>query len=80
MRISKRVLGRFVSVDLETPRSLRLLLDDLGIEVKRMHEEDGDTYYDRELLANRGDHRSYQGIAREIHARTDRPLSNIDAR
>ena len=46
------------------------MLDDVGIEVKRLEENDGDIVYGLELLANRGDHHCYMGIAREISGRT----------
>ena len=67
MKISADVLRRFVSTP-EDGRELRLLLDDVGIEVKR-HDTAADTFT-VELLANRGDHHSYLGLAREISGRT----------
>lgn len=50
---------------------LRHLLDDIGLEVKgvEVHPERG-VIYTIETLANRGDHLSVVGIAREISART----------
>ncbi len=45
------------------------LLDDVGIEVKRTEAADGDTCATLELLANRGDHRCYVGVARELVGR-----------
>lgn len=47
--------------------AIRHLLDDVGIEVKRV-EDDGAALA-LELLANRGDHRAYLGIARELYGR-----------
>lgn len=78
MRISKNTLGRFVSIDGENGQSLRELLDSVGIEVKRLFSEEDDIFYDLELLANRGDHRCYEGIAREIHGRTGGGVATID--
>ncbi len=46
---------------------LRRLLDDLGIEVKRLDHAGNMTV---ELLANRGDHHGHHGLAREVAART----------
>ncbi len=73
MKIHRAVLARFVDLPpeiVDSPRGLRDLLDDLGIEVKRL---DGDVLT-LELLANRGDHHAYLGIARELAARLDTPL------
>lgn len=74
MRVSKNALNRFIAVDDLTPEFLRQLLDSIGIEVKRISVDSGDAFYDLELLANRGDHRCYAGLAREIHACSGRPL------
>ena len=45
-----------------------MLLDDIGIEVKR-HDVERDAFT-VELLANRGDHHCYVGLAREVNGRT----------
>lgn len=79
MRIARGILERFVSLD-ETQLTLSRLLDDLGIEVKRVHREGDETYCDLELLANRGDHRCYEGIAREVHARTGSPFHHMETK
>ncbi len=72
MKIAQNVLRRFVDVPAD-PRQLRMLLDDLGLEVKRFDPgasgPQGATYT-LELLANRGDHHGYHGLAREIAGRT----------
>ena len=65
MNLSLNVLKRHIDIQ-QTPVELRHLLDDIGIEVKRLEENDGDIVYGLELLANRGDHHCYMGIAREI--------------
>ncbi len=70
MKIGRSILTRFV--DVPHGRALRTLLDDVGIEVKRM-SSDGESLT-VELLANRGDHYAYEGIAREIAARTGNEL------
>ena len=68
MRISAKHLRQYCSEPLPSgPHSLRELLDDVGIEVKRV-EDDGAAYA-VELLANRGDHRCYAGVAREVVGR-----------
>ena len=66
MKISIPVLRRFTDLP-DTELAVRDLLDDVGVEVKRADGAGGLTV---ELLANRGDHYAYDGIAREISART----------
>ncbi|MGC6510489.1 MAG: phenylalanine--tRNA ligase beta subunit-related protein [Myxococcota bacterium] len=73
MNISKNVLSQYISLS-HDPIELRHLLDDVGIEVKRVRQESNDIIFGLELLANRGDHYCYQGIAREIHGRTGASL------
>lgn len=48
----------------------RELLDDVGVEVKTSETNDLGTVFNLELLANRGDHYCYGGIAREVGGRT----------
>ncbi|HEV7242098.1 MAG TPA: phenylalanine--tRNA ligase subunit beta [Thermoanaerobaculia bacterium] len=48
----------------------RELLDEVGIEVKSVETSDVGTVFNCELLANRGDHYCYQGVAREVRGRT----------
>jgi len=67
VKISAGVLAHYIALP-ENPRDLRTLLDDLGIEVKRHDAETG--MLTLELLANRGDHHCYTGLAREIAGRT----------
>ena len=70
MNISRHVLQRYIQLP-ESDRELRALLDDIGIEVKRVNQtETGDSVFGLELLANRGDHYCYAGIARAISGRT----------
>jgi phenylalanyl-tRNA synthetase beta chain len=67
MKISAEILRRFVDLP-DSGRDIRDLLDDVGIEVKK-HDPDTDNF-SVELLANRGDHHCYIGLAREISGRT----------
>ncbi|HYC91864.1 MAG TPA: phenylalanine--tRNA ligase subunit beta [Thermoanaerobaculia bacterium] len=48
----------------------RELLDEVGIEVKTVDISSLGTVFNCELLANRGDHYSYEGVAREVRGRT----------
>ena len=54
----------------ERPHAARELLDDVGIEVKTSETTSLGTVFNCELLANRGDHYCYAGIAREASGRT----------
>ncbi len=70
MNISLNVLRRHIHWN-KSAVELRHLLDDIGIEVKRLEQAEGDdVVFGLELLANRGDHHCYMGIAREISGRT----------
>lgn len=75
MKISANVLRRFCPGTPAEPKAVRKLLDDLGIEVKRLELHGGDARLTLELLANRGDHHCYAGVAREIAARTRTALN-----
>jgi len=61
-------------VAMPEPREARELLDDVGLEVKSADTTDLGTVFNVEILANRGDHYCYQGLAREVHGRTGSPL------
>lgn len=54
----------------EAPAEARELLDEVGIEVKSLDTTDVGTVVNCELLANRGDHYCYHGVAREVRGRT----------
>jgi phenylalanyl-tRNA synthetase beta chain len=58
----------------ESPREVRELLDDVGIEVKTAETTALGTVFNVELLANRGDHYAYDGLARELSGRIRKPL------
>jgi phenylalanyl-tRNA synthetase beta chain len=77
MRILVDHLRRYIDLPAGT-REVRALLDDVGIEVKRVHETAHGTVFTVELLANRGDHYCYAGIAREVSGRTGAPLKLPD--
>ena len=70
MKISANVLKRFCAGTPAEPKALRRLLDDLGVEVKRLDVQGADALLTLELLANRGDHHCYAGVARETNALT----------
>ena len=74
MKIAANLLRRWTALP-EDDHTLRHLLDDLGLEVKRAerHPTAG-TIFTLELLANRGDHHCYAGVAREITGRTGAAL------
>jgi phenylalanyl-tRNA synthetase beta chain len=55
-------------------REARELLDDVGIEVKSVDATKVGTVFNCELLANRGDHYCYEGVAREVSGRTGERL------
>ena len=80
MKISANVLRRFCSGVPTEPKALRKLLDDLGVEVKRLDVQGSDALLTLELLANRGDHHCYAGVAREVAARTKTALELPSAR
>jgi phenylalanyl-tRNA synthetase beta chain len=80
MKISANVLRRFCSATPTDAKALRKLLDDVGVEVKRLEQHPGDALLTLELLANRGDHHCYAGVAREIAARTKSACSLPPAR
>jgi phenylalanyl-tRNA synthetase beta chain len=76
MKLSHNVLNGFIPTP-TSPADLRALLDDIGIEVKRMEpSDDHGTIFSVELLANRGDHHGYVGVATEIAGRTGDTLTH----
>jgi phenylalanyl-tRNA synthetase beta chain len=75
VKLRRSVLSRYIDTPAE-PRALRDLFDDLGLEVKRLDVlPDRDLALTLELLANRGDHHCYAGIARELLGRTGAPVA-----
>jgi len=69
MHIRKSVLSRYTDLP-DSAHDTRVLLDEVGLEVKRVTEHGDDLHISLELLANRGDHHCYEGLAREITGRT----------
>ena len=74
MKLSQNLLTRYIAGLPSDPRVLRNLLDDTGLEVKRVEKTTSDVIFTLELLANRGDHHCYAGIARELSGRTGAPI------
>lgn len=70
MKISIKTLSNYIELSHESLDQLRDMFEDVGLEVKRTEENQDDTLFTLELLANRGDHYSYLGIVQEIHGRT----------
>jgi phenylalanyl-tRNA synthetase beta chain len=68
MKVALDVLRRWVDLPDKTA-AVRTLFDECGLEVKRIEPGAGGPVFVLELLANRGDHRCYEGIARELHGR-----------
>ena len=69
MRISLNHLKQYYNKLPGDIQKLRDMFDELGLEVKRIHEVASDTIFTLELLANRGDHMSYWGVATELAGR-----------
>ena len=69
MKILLEHLKTFIDLP-ERMHDARELLDDVGIEVKTAETSSLGTVFNVELLANRGDHYCYAGIAREVSGRT----------
>lgn len=59
--------------------TVRRALDESGLEVKSMEQTGSDCHFSLEFLANRGDHRSYTGIATELAARLALTLTPLPA-
>lgn len=77
MLVSLRCLANYINELDPFDDNLVGLFEDLGLEVKRIQRQPDDVIYTLELLANRGDLRSYVGIARELNARTSWPLAPL---
>ena len=69
MKIDIHSLRHYVALP-QDDNAIRDLMDDIGLEVKKSEQTDEGPVFTLELLANRGDHRCYVGVAREIHGRT----------
>ena len=73
MHTSLAVISRYTVLP-ECSRAARRLLDEVGIEVKRIDHSLPGVPITVELLANRGDHYCVTGLAREVHGRTGKGL------
>jgi phenylalanyl-tRNA synthetase beta chain len=72
MKLHNAMLERFIDLEGRATTEIRRILDDLGLEVKGIEGEaqgSQQTIYTIETLANRGDHLSALGVARELSAR-----------
>lgn len=70
MKISINSLKQMISGLPNDTNALQNLFDDVGLEVKHV-EQGSDLVFTLELLANRGDHHCYTGVARELYARLE---------
>lgn len=78
MKMTSRGLRSFLPSLPEDAKVLRNALDESGIEVKNLNvSPDDGIEVTLEFLANRGDHRCYYGVARELSARLALPLSEL---
>jgi phenylalanyl-tRNA synthetase beta chain len=69
VKLSRHHLAQYITLPDDT-REVRALLDDVGVEVKRVEGPADDPVFAVELLANRGDHYCYLGVATEVAGRT----------
>lgn len=69
MKLQLELLEKFVDLPTKDTAALRDTLNDLGLEVKDTSDEAGGVIFTIETLANRGDHLSAIGVAREFAAR-----------
>ncbi|GAB2590824.1 phenylalanine--tRNA ligase subunit beta [Spirosoma areae] len=88
MKISINCLRNYINLP-ENVFEVQEIMEDIGLEVKKVENSEKGTLFTLELLANRGDHHCYVGLAREIHGRTgwemcippmhvDRELNNLN--
>lgn len=69
MKISIKQLKRYYHNLPVEAHKLRDMFDEVGLEVKRFVQTEEDIVLTLELLANRGDHLSYWGVAQELSGR-----------
>ncbi len=75
MKVHLSILEKFIELPTKEPAELRALFDDVISEVKGIEGSGPATVFTIETLANRGDHVSTLGIARELSARLLSPVS-----
>ena len=76
MKLHLSILEKLIELPTKDVNELRRLLDDVGLEVKDIEHAGGRVVYNIETLANRGDHLSALGVAREISARELSAIKN----
>ena len=69
MKLNLELLKKFIELPSGEVSSLRPLFDDLGLEVDGVEDQNGHSILNIETLAQRGDHLSAWGVARELSAR-----------
>ncbi len=69
MKILRSYLQQWLPSIPQETKEIRDLFEDLGLEVKRVETSEWGPLFHLELLANRGDHHSYHGIAQELCGR-----------
>jgi len=69
MKLHVSILSKLIELPTQDMNELRHVLDDLGLEVKGVEGAGLKTIFNIETLANRGDHLSALGVARELSAR-----------
>jgi phenylalanyl-tRNA synthetase beta chain len=69
MKLNLDLLQKFIDLPMQDLHEIRVLLDESGLEVDDIVEEAGQTILNIETLAQRGDHLSAQGVARELSAK-----------
>ncbi len=77
MKISLSTLKQFIDLPLTNFIDIANLFEDLGLEIKNKEQVEQDWWLTLELLANRGDHHCYEGIARELNGRLASGVKNI---
>ncbi len=75
MKLDLALLKSIVAVPEIPVSELRHVFDDLGLEVEGIEDGFGKVIFNIETLANRGDHLSALGIAREFAGRYLKPIS-----
>ena len=78
MKLHRSLLEQFVDLPTTDNKELRHVFDDLGLEVENIEEKGSDAIFNLEILANRGDHLSALGCAREFAARYEKEIKQIE--
>jgi phenylalanyl-tRNA synthetase beta chain len=74
MKLPLLLLQKYVDLSSQPFKVLVATLDELGVEVKNFEGDEQSCIFTLETLANRSDHLSAVGIAREVAARLHLPL------